>query len=69
MPVCIRHDDLAFTVILSQQGPDRFTVTYGQQITSNLTYAQAAADYGRSVMHALACDGRLDNRTRAEARR
>lgn len=68
MAVCIQHTDLAFPISLSQQGPDNFTVVYGKQIRRNLSYAQAAVEYGACVMHALACMGRLDNRTRAEAR-
>lgn len=53
---------------LQQTGFDRFTVVYGLQVKSNLTYAQAAAELGACIMHMQACDGHLDNRTRAEAR-
>lgn len=51
-------------VSLIQTGLDRFTVVYGKQATVGLSYAQAADEYGSCVMHALACAGRLDNRTR-----
>jgi hypothetical protein len=58
-----------FGVRLVQTGFDRFTVEYGLSVKRNLTYGQAAAEYGACIMHALACDGHLDNRTRSEARK
>jgi hypothetical protein len=60
------HRDEACGVRLIQTGKDRFTVVYGKQVKADLNYAQAAAEYGRSVMHALACEGMLDNRERGE---
>ena len=53
-------------IALDQQGKDRFRVTYGQQVKAGLTYSQAATELGACIMHALACDGRLDNRARGE---
>lgn len=69
MATCIKHTDLAFPITVEQSGPDRFTVTYGIQVKAGLDYAQAAAWYGECVFHALACDGKLDNRIRRETRR
>jgi hypothetical protein len=46
---------------LIQTGANRFTVDYGAQTTKNLTYAAAAQELGESLMHALACGGKLDN--------
>ena len=51
---------------LTQTGRDRFTVQSGKQFKRGLTYADAAAEYGRAIMHALACENRLDNRKRRE---
>lgn len=48
-------------VALIQNGPDKFTVTYGLSVKKNLRYEQAAKEFGACVMHALACDGLLDN--------
>lgn len=53
-------------VILTQQGRDRFTVTYGRQVKSGLTYAAAAAELGACIMHRAACEGTLDNRHKGE---
>ena len=64
--LCHETTGLAFPVKLEQTGIDRFTVTYGKQIKRGLNYGQAASEYGGCIMHALACDGRLDNRKKGE---
>lgn len=64
--LCHEITDIAFGVKLEQTGVDRFTVTYGKQIKSRLNYGQAAREYGAAIMHALACDGELDNREKGE---
>ena len=47
---------------LRQHGKDNFSVRYGLQVNSRLTYAEAARELGSAIMHKLACDGELDNR-------
>lgn len=59
--ICDRREDTAFPIELSQQGKNRFTVTYGVQVEDNLTYSQACHYYGRALLHALACEGKIDN--------
>lgn len=56
------HVELEWPISLRQKGVDRFTVQYGKQIESDLNYAQAAAKLGQAIMHALTCQGKLDNR-------
>ncbi len=51
-----------YPVSLTQQGVDSFTVRYGRQEKSDLTYGAAAREYGSCIMHALACNDQLDNR-------
>jgi hypothetical protein len=51
-------------ITLHQAGVDRFRVTYGSQVKSNLTYAEAALELGACIMHAAACSGTLDNSER-----
>lgn len=36
-----------------------FRVNYGLQESSGLSYAQAAAELGKCIFHALACEGKL----------
>jgi hypothetical protein len=60
--LCFALDGLAFPIRLIQDGRDRFTVEYGCQRDGELTYVIAAAKLGQAIMHALACDSRLDNR-------
>lgn len=64
--LCHEVKDLAFPIKLEQLGVDRFRVTYGLQVDDELTYGRAAAKYGEAIMHALACDSKLDNRIRGE---
>lgn len=53
-------------VELRQKGVDRFTVCYGVEIKPELSYARATQALGQALMHALACDSKIDNRERGE---
>jgi hypothetical protein len=64
--LCHKVANLDFDIRLLQNGRDSFTVVYGKEIKSGLSYSQAALQYGASIMHALACDGQLDNREKGE---
>ena len=47
-----------------EQHEDRnklFRVTYGKQVRDHLLYDDAATELGACLMHALACEGLLDN--------
>ena len=61
--LCWTSSDITtqWPIRLEQQGVDRFTVVYGLQVKKDLTYADAASELGACIMHALACEGRLDN--------
>lgn len=61
--LCFEINDMAFPIKLEQSGVNRFRVTYGKQVTRNLSYAAACAELGASIMHALACDGKIHNET------
>ena len=50
-----------YDIVLLQNEPDNFTVQYGAKIESNLDYSQAAKLIGFCVMHALSCDGKINN--------
>jgi hypothetical protein len=50
-----------FPIKLAQTGKDRFVVTYGKQVHLQGDYHKAAADIGFSIMHALACEGKIDD--------
>ena len=51
---------------LRQQARDRFSVRYGLQLRESLTYGEAARELGAAIMHAAACDSKLDNREPGE---
>lgn len=64
---CFKGAKSVNLIELQQTGFNRFTVVYGLQIKTGLTYAGAAAELGACIMHMQACDGHLDNRTKGEA--
>lgn len=48
-------------LVLEQYANGLFRVSYGLQVTDDLTYNEAAQEFGYCLFHALACDGQLDN--------
>ncbi len=48
------------TITLTQQGKNRFTVTYGLQVKEQLSYDHAARELGACIMHLAACEGKLN---------
>ncbi len=64
--VCIDLNGPLYDIKLEQNGVNKFIVTYGKQVTINLTYADAASELGACIMHALACHGNLDNSLEGE---
>ena len=65
--ICFRwNDNNVAEIKLIQTGVDSFTVVYGLQTKKSLRYVAAATELGACIMHALACDGKLDNRERGE---
>ena len=50
-----------YDIVLLQKEPDNFTVQYGAEVKSNLDYSQAAKSIGFCIMHALSCDGKIDD--------
>ncbi len=52
---------LGYGIKLEQRANGKFRVTYGKQVDDGLDYANAALHLGASIMHALACEGKLDN--------
>lgn len=61
MRTCYETTLAGFPIKLEQAANGRFRVTYGAQVDADLTYAEAAKALGLNVMHALACEGQLDN--------
>jgi hypothetical protein len=61
MKLCHTVTDADYPVKLEQSTNGKFRVTYGLQIKSNLTYGDAAKEYGACIMHSVACLGLLDN--------
>lgn len=53
--------NLDHNVQLIRVSKHSFTVKYGLHITTELTYAQAAKEYGQCILHSAACCGLLDD--------
>jgi hypothetical protein len=53
---------ICWDIKLKQKGLDNFEVHYGAERYKGLVYESAAAKLGLCIMHALACEGLLDNR-------
>ena len=60
------HQIPEYKIKLEQTGIDRFTVTYFLEVKKGLTYGDACSAYGQAIMHALSCDGIVDNREKGE---
>lgn len=63
--LCWETQLAGFTIRLEQKRNRRsvaFRVTYGKQVKDYLDYADAAKELGACMMHALACEGKVDNR-------
>lgn len=58
-PISIRRTKAAVETERGSEG-DRYNVVYGNQTMADLDYRRAAYELGRSIMHALYCDGAFD---------
>lgn len=42
-------------------GKERFRVIYGLQVDDHLSYSEACKKLGEAILHALACEGKIDD--------
>ena len=63
MRTVFETNEFAFRIKVEQHGGRKalFKITYGVQVSDNLTYSRAASEFGSCMFHALACDGKLNN--------
>lgn len=73
MKLCKRFEIAGYAILLEQSetitkgtkypkdGTKLFKVTYGAEVHSRLTYNEACMELGACLMHAIACEGNLDN--------
>lgn len=66
MQTCFETTIAGFPIKLQQHGRDSFRVVYGKSVKDRLTYGKAATELGAAIMHALSCEGRVDNREKGE---
>lgn len=58
--LCYSITDTEWPIKLEQTGRDRFTVTYGKEVTSGLDELRAAKEFGFCLMHALRAAGHVE---------
>ncbi len=63
---CFETEIAGYPIELWQTGKDSFTCVYGLEVKTRQNYTDAALDLGANIMHALACEGRLDGRMKGE---
>ena len=56
-----RIADMPISLHQRSRRRDTFTVVYWKQVKTDLNYGEACAELGMAMLHALACDGKLDN--------
>lgn len=56
---CFETQIAGFRIVLNQHTRDRFSVQYGAQSNVDLHYAQAAAELGACIMHALTIEDKI----------
>ena len=63
MKTCFKTEIAGYNIELQQRErrPYSFFVLYGEQHKNYLDYEQAAKELGACIMHALACEGNLNN--------
>ena len=64
--VCYSVEIAGYEIKLIQTGGENFSVVYGAQTKTRLNYSEAAHELGGCIMHALACEDKLDNREKGE---
>ncbi len=60
---CYQITNLGYSIELHQMGRDNFMVVYGASAKAGLTYDRAATELGAAILHALSCEGKIDNST------
>ncbi len=61
MTTCFETEIAGYKITLSQDKRGYFHVRYGLQEDGLLRYSEACKKLGQAIMHALACEGKLNN--------
>ena len=54
-----RVTTLDYPIVLEQNSLTQFSVVYGNQLKSGLSYREAAHEFGECLMHSAVCAGRI----------
>lgn len=64
MTTCFETEIGGFKITMRQNARGQFTVVYGKQKFAGMGYQKAAQELGECIMHAVACEGKLDTEVR-----
>tara|TARA_R110000868_G_scaffold133322_1_gene344894 strand:+ start:325 stop:522 length:198 start_codon:yes stop_codon:yes gene_type:complete len=61
MTTCFETEIAGHKITLKQTKRGWFSVQYGLQFDIELGYSEACKKLGQAILHALACEGKLNN--------
>ncbi len=59
--IIFETNDTGYFVIVCQAADRTFSVQYGKQLRTNLSYAEAAQELGSCIFRGLACEGKIED--------
>lgn len=57
--IVFETDSVGYPIIVRQAANRTFSVQYGKQLSSGLSYTEAAKELGFCIFHGLACESKL----------
>ena len=59
--IIFETDDAGYPITVRQAADRTFSVQYGKQLKSNLSYDEAAQELGFCIFHGLACESKIED--------
>lgn len=59
--IIFETNDTGYPVTVRQAADRTFSVQYGKQLRTNLSYAEAAQELGSCIFHGLACESKIED--------
>ncbi len=55
-------ENLSYPVSIQRTGSNKYTITYGKQVETNLNWPRAVKSLGECIAHSLCCMGKFDRK-------
>ena len=59
--IIFETNDTGYPVTVRQAADRTFSVQYGKQLKTNLSYEEAAQELGYCIFHGLACESKIED--------